>query len=109
MFWPVRTAFLLSVAFPATTIFMAYSRAAWDVLGGCCFMCGVLYYSARLLRGDQESAPEYADARRTTALVCSFRFSLAPFLVIGAGLVFVAARQRLTSVSSCRARASSAR
>jgi hypothetical protein len=94
-FWPVRTAFLLSVAFPATTIFMAYSRAAWDVLGGCCFMCGVLYYSARLLRGDRIGASALMLAA-TTALVCSFRFSLAPFLVIGAGVVFVAARQRLT-------------
>lgn len=53
-FWPVRTAFLLSVAFPATTIFMAYSRAAWDVLGGCCFMCGAVVTVIKWERLDRE-------------------------------------------------------
>ena len=94
-FWPVRTAFLLSLAFPATTIFMAYSRAAWDVLGGCCFMCGVLYYSARLLRKDRVDTGALMLAA-TTALVCSFRYSLAPFVVPAAGALFFIARQRLT-------------
>ena len=96
-FWPVRTAFLLSLAFPATTIFMAYSRAAWDVLGGCCFMCGTLYYSARLLRGERIDGGALMLAA-TTALACSFRFSLAPFVVPAAGVVFFAARQRPTRV-----------
>ena len=94
LYWPVRTAFLLALAFPSTTIFMAYSRAAWDVLGGCCFMCGVLYYSARLLRGERIEASALMLAA-TTALACSFRFSLAPFVVPAAGAVFVVARQRL--------------
>ncbi len=94
LFWPVRTAFLLALAFPSTTIFMAYSRAAWDVLGGCCFMCGVLYYSARLLRGERIDAGALMLAA-TTALACSFRFSLAPFVVPAAGAVLVVTRQRL--------------
>jgi len=96
LYWPVRTAFLLALAFPSATIFMAYSRAAWDVLGGCCFMCGVLYYSARLLRGERIQASALMLAT-TTALACSFRFSLAPFVAPAACAVFVLARPRLTS------------
>ena len=91
-FWPVSTSFLLSIAFPSTTIFMAYSRAAWDVLGGCCFTCGVLYYSVRMLRGERIDTAALMLAA-TTALAGSFRFSLAPFIVPAAGVVlFVAAR-----------------
>jgi hypothetical protein len=95
LYWPVRTAFLLALALPATTIFMAYTRAAWDVLSGCCFMCGVLYYSARLLRGDRVEASALMLAL-TTALACSFRFSLAPFVPPAACVVFLLARQRLS-------------
>ena len=93
-FWPIRTAFLLSLAFPATTIFMAYSRAAWDVLGGCCFMCGVLYYAARLLCEDRVEAGALMLAA-TTALACSFRFSLAPFVVPAGCALFVVVRRGL--------------
>jgi hypothetical protein len=51
LYWPAPTAFLLALAFPATTFFIAYARAAWDVLGGCVMFCGALYASAKLLRG----------------------------------------------------------
>ena len=98
LYWPVRTAFLLALALPATTIFMAYTRAAWDVLGGCCFMCGVLYYSARLLRGERVEASALMLAL-TTALACSFRFSLAPFVAPAACVVFLLARLRLSRTS----------
>jgi hypothetical protein len=92
--WPIRTAFLLASAFPSTTIFMAYTRAAWDVLGGCCLVCGVLYYSARLLRGERALSSALLLAA-TTALASSFRFSLAPFLAPAACVVLVLARERI--------------
>jgi hypothetical protein len=98
-YWNVRSAFLLALAFPATTIFIAYARAAWDVLGGCCFMCGVLYYSAAVLRGT--AVPRHAMlVAATLAAACSFRFSLAPFIVPAACAVFFSARHRLTARSA---------
>jgi len=92
--WPVRTAFLLAVAFPSATIFIAYARSAWDVLGGCCLMCGVLYYSARLLRGEQAERSAVMLAA-TLALACSFRYSLAPFMPPAGCVVVFLARKRL--------------
>jgi hypothetical protein len=91
-----RTAFLLALAFPTTTIFIAYARAAWDVLPAAALMCGVLYHSAALLRG---MSPERnaAMAALTLGLACSFRFSLAPFIVPALAGIFASAR-RVTSV-----------
>lgn len=93
LYYDTRAAFLLSLAFPTTTIFIAYARAAWDVLPAAALVCGVLYYSAALLRGvsPERSAVMIA---LTLGAACSFRFSLAPFI---APAVFgvVAARRRV--------------
>ena len=51
LYHSVRTAFLLSFAFVTTTIFWPYTKSAWDVLGASCFVCILLYFSARLLSG----------------------------------------------------------
>jgi hypothetical protein len=79
-------AFLLAVAFPTTTVFIAYARTAWDVLGGAVFVCGVLCASAAVLRG---VAPARSACLMAAALAgaCSFRFSLAPFLLPAAAVV----------------------
>jgi hypothetical protein len=95
LYWPTRSAFLLALAFPTTTIFIAYARAAWDVLGGCCMMCGALYYSARLLRGERTAASA-AMLAVTMAGACSFRFSLAPFMPASACVLFFLARRHLS-------------
>ena len=95
IYWPIEAAFLLALAFPATTFFIAYARAAWDVLGGCCLMCGVLYYSARLLRGER-SPNSAVMLALTMAGVCSFRYSLAPFMPPAACVLFLLARRHLT-------------
>lgn len=93
LYYDTRDAFLLSLAFPTTTIFIAYARAAWDVLPAAALVCGVLYYSAALLRG---VSPERSAVMIAVTLggACSFRFSLAPFI---APAVFgvVAARRRV--------------
>ena len=87
-----RTAFLLALAFPCTTIFIAYARAAWDVLPAAALMCGALYYSAALLRGVAPARSALLLAA-TLAGACSFRFSLAPFIVPAAcGVAFSAWR-----------------
>ena len=122
LYWPARSAFLLALAFPATTIFIAYARAAWDVLGGCCMMCGALYYSGKLLRGTSLQPPwlpprilppeggshaiesfsratagtDAAMLALTMAGVCSFRFSLAPFMAPAACVIFFLARRHLS-------------
>ena len=93
--WPARIAFVLAVLFPTTTILIAYARAAWDVLGGCALMCGVLYYSAAVLR---EQRPERSAVMLavTTAVACSFRFSLAPFVPPAACVILLIARSRIS-------------
>jgi hypothetical protein len=85
-YWDRRTAFLLAVAFPTATIFIAYARAAWDVLGAAVMMCGVLRYSAQVLRGGA-SARSALLLAVTVAAACSFRFSLAPFVLPAAAVV----------------------
>jgi hypothetical protein len=75
-----RGAFFLSLAFPTTTFLWTYCKSAWDVLGACCFMSALLFYSARLLRGGKLRR-EALFAGIALALACSFRFSLAPFFV----------------------------
>ena len=47
LYYSVRTAFLLSFGFVTTTIFWPYTKSAWDVLGASCFVCILLYFSAR--------------------------------------------------------------
>jgi hypothetical protein len=79
LFLPGRAAFILALLFPCTTIFFAYARSAWDVLGGCCCVCGVLFYAARYLRG-VAPGPSLVLAAVMLALAGSFRFSLVPFL-----------------------------
>jgi hypothetical protein len=89
-----RTAFLLALAFPATTIFMAYARAAWDVLPAASLMCAVLYCSANLLRGI-ESGRHSVMLAVALACMCSFRFSAAPFVVPAAAAVVAIARRQV--------------
>ncbi|MGH9373288.1 MAG: hypothetical protein ACRD15_17345 [Vicinamibacterales bacterium] len=98
LYWDQKTAFLLALAFPATTIFIAYARAAWDVLGGSIFVCGVLYYSAALLRSMTPGRASLLLAG-TLAGACSFRFALAPFLVPAAGVVLFSARRSVPARS----------
>jgi hypothetical protein len=49
LYYSVRAAFLLSFSFVTTTIFWPYTKSAWDVLGASCFVCILLYFSAKLL------------------------------------------------------------
>ena len=39
LYYKTRTAFLLSLAFPLTTMFGAYTKTAWDVVACCCIGC----------------------------------------------------------------------
>jgi len=119
LYWDPRSAFVLAAAFPITTFFIAYARAAWDVLGGAVFISGVLYYSARLLRSGpdrrENGVEPWSDHRTgqptphspampaqpawllaaTLAAACSFRFSLAPFIVPPVCAIVFKARRTL--------------
>jgi hypothetical protein len=90
-----RAAFLLSLLLPATTIFWAYSKTAWDVMGACCGMCAVMYAAALVLRG--RNRPRHLIGLGVTfAIVCAFRYSMTPFLALGVGGVLYGARRHLT-------------
>ncbi|HYT66685.1 MAG TPA: hypothetical protein VEL51_09720 [Vicinamibacterales bacterium] len=91
-----RTAFLMAVAFPVTTIFLAYARAAWDVLGACCLICGVLYYSIAILR-DVHPRRSALLLASTLAAAFAFRYSLAPFLTPAAAYIVWTARRSIGS------------
>ena len=96
LYYTTRASFLLALAFPTTTIFIAYARAAWDVLPAAALVCGVLYYSAALLRGVAPDRNAVMVAL-TIGGACSFRFSLTPFLVPAALGVFARSRQVLAT------------
>jgi hypothetical protein len=53
LFRPLKTAFLLSLAFATTTFFWAYAKSAWDVMGGCVGVCVLLYLAAKILHEEQ--------------------------------------------------------
>ena len=92
---PPRRAFLMALAFPSATIFFAYARAAWDVLGACAMMCGALYYSVAYLRG---LAPEWNAIMLagTLGAAFTFRYSLAPFLTPAAVYILWSGRSQST-------------
>ena len=86
-----RRAFLLSLLLPLTTMFWPYAKTAWDVVGGACGMCAVLYCGRRAL--DPGARPgTFAALGATAAVTCSFRYSLLPFVVLS--LIVLAAARR---------------
>lgn len=88
-----RRALLLALAFPTTTVFWAYAKTAWDVMGAACFMCALLYFSAEVLRG-RRPARSACLAAVVLAAACTFRFSLAPFFVPGlVGVLYLSRRE----------------
>lgn len=80
LFHPARTAFLLSLAFVTTTPFWAFSRCAFDVLGGAAGVCLLLYASTRILLSEQVRSRDMVAAFAGLAVAGSFRYSLLPFL-----------------------------
>ena len=94
-YYAPRTSFFLSLAFLTMTFVGAYFRAAWDVMGACCFVGIMLYYTADCQRG--------TNARRSAlfaclALVaaCSFRVSIGPFLLPSLAWCLYQSRDRLS-------------
>ena len=93
--YSLRTAFLLSFAFATTTIFWSYTKASWDVMGACCLICCLLYFSAQILQG-KRVRQNIIFAGASLALACSFRFSLLPFLGLGLACLLYYSRQYFT-------------
>jgi len=97
LFYPLKPAFFLSFAFATTTFFWPYTKAAWDVLGACNSTAILLYISARVLVDRQVSVKITLLAGLILALVCSFRYSLTPFLVLSLSSIFYFARSKIKS------------
>lgn len=87
LFHDSRTAFLLSLAFVTTTPFWAFSRCAFDVLGGAAGACMLLYASTRIFLSAQVRQRDVISAFAALAVAGSFRYSLLPFL--GPALVII--------------------
>ncbi|RFU47453.1 hypothetical protein [Paraburkholderia sp. DHOC27] len=81
-----KYAFVLSLLFAAGTYFLPYAKVTWDVLPATAMMCVFLYYANATLRVDAR-ASAFAAAGLALALVCSFRYSLAPFMAISLALM----------------------
>lgn len=90
-------ALLLAAGLPLTTIFGAYTKASWDVLGAACCVCAVLYFAHEVMRGH---APRRSFLLLSAAIACAglFRFSLLPFL----GLVVAIAVVRVPAIRNLR-------
>ena len=99
LYYSVRTAFLLSFGFVTTTIFWPYTKSAWDVLGASCFVCILLYFSARLLTS-HSPLTSAINMGLAAAFACSFRFSLTPFLLVSVGIILYYSRRNI-SVGIC--------
>jgi len=93
-YYKTRTAFLLSLAFPLTTIFGAYTKTAWDVVACCCVNCSLLYYCAQIINGNKVNR-NVVLAGLVFGLSCSFRFSLIPFLGISLAFILFLVRRSL--------------
>jgi GT2 family glycosyltransferase len=96
LYWPRRTAFILSALFAVATIFWPYSKSCWDVILACVASCGALYYSGMLLqlRDDKDLCNRLV--RTALALGISVgtaalaRFYYSPVLMLGAlGILLV--------------------
>ena len=74
-----RTAFVLSLVLPATTMFWPYARTAWDVGAGAVAMCAFLYTVRRAVR-DEAAARDVYLVMAAVVLTASFRsIAAAPF------------------------------
>ncbi|MEM5438225.1 hypothetical protein [Paraburkholderia diazotrophica] len=89
--YAVSQAFLIVFTFAAGTYYLAYAKVAWDVAPCAAAMCAFLYYAQRMLLPDA-SARTFAAAGFWLAVVCTFRYSMAPAFVVA--LVFLWWRTR---------------
>jgi hypothetical protein len=96
LWYPQRTAFLLSLVFATATLFWPYAKTAWDVAGGCVGVCLLLYFSTRLFSAPEVRARDLALLGVSLAIAGSFRYSLLPFLALGVAGCLYMMRHRLT-------------
>lgn len=97
LFTPLRTAFLLALAFATTGLFWAYAKSAWDVTGACVSVCLLLYATAKLAVSPRPSLVDAVWPGLALALVAAFRYSTAPFLLLATVAILVMARPRVTA------------
>jgi hypothetical protein len=92
--YPRRTAFLLSLAFATATIFHAYTKSAFDVMGASVGVCLLLYFCAEVLQSAEVQIRDGIRIVGAFAMASAFRYSLAPFLLISIVLFFLAIRHK---------------
>ena len=98
-----QNALLLSLAFPLTTPFFAYAKAAWDVLGACCAMCALLLVSVRIARSDPDQRTRDGVLVGLFAgVAASFRITLLPALAVAIALL-LRRRLKLTMAAAATA------
>lgn len=89
-----QQAFCLSMLFYCGTIFCAYTKSAWDVCGGAMGVAGIIVVLMRAIHSGGLSWTSVVGIAAWTALACSFRFSLYPFL--GVALVLIVLKHHRT-------------
>ncbi|HZZ11988.1 MAG TPA: hypothetical protein VFE79_14970 [Paraburkholderia sp.] len=90
-YYETRSAFLLTVLFALGTYYLPYAKVTWDVAPATAMMCVFLYFLSATQRANA-SVRTFAAAGFALALLCSFRYSLAPFM--GIALAVLAWRNR---------------
>lgn len=94
-FWSFRQAFLLAIAFAATTTFFPYTKSAWDVCGSCIGVAIMLYGAAKMLTSNPIPCGGYVAIAVGFVAAVSFRYSTAPFLAVSLAIVAWCCRARL--------------
>ncbi len=96
LFIDTRRSTLLTLTFVTATMYWAYSKTAWDVMGGCVGVALLLFITATIVcrsgRRTGVSPWIYAAAGLAFAIACSFRYSLMPFL--GIAIIVLAVLRR---------------
>src|SRR5918998_5689175 len=86
----------MGLASPTIPFLCNYRKTAYDVLGACVGVSMLLYWSAKILREERVQNRTILFAGGALALSGSFRYSLAPFLVLSVLAVFYFARPKVT-------------
>ncbi|WP_174362422.1 hypothetical protein [uncultured Caballeronia sp.] len=80
-FYGAKQAFVLSLLFASGTFYLPYAKVAWDVAPAAAMMCVFLYCLHETQRVDATQRI-FAATGLALALLCSFRFSLVPFMAV---------------------------
>jgi hypothetical protein len=86
--YDTRSAFLLTLLLPLTTMFWPFSRTAWDVVDASAAICAFVYTVRRATRPEANAA-DLMFVAAAVVVASAIRYSLLPFLLLAMGAMIV--------------------